>query len=159
MKTLVISSLLISLLSSPFIEKAISNFNDKSFFIPVRLKCNNLTKDFVIENDDLYWFLKKSKGFNKEKYASFMKNTLAKDKVIKVDHVDSYFKEVKTNELISENAKKGLDYFVKVYFDEYGVLKNDIPIEERTAVIKKMFELEALCLVDDETGYIYIDRD
>ncbi len=157
MKIFLITALLVSNVSISFIEKALNNFDEKSFFISISVKTKN-TNCFVIENDDLFWCLKKEKGFDKEEYVSFMKTLLSNGKTLKLKSINSDFKELRKSESVDENAKKGKDHFIKTYFDENRVIKDNVELIERSAIIQKLFEFEVSCLIDDETGYLYISK-
>lgn len=70
-------------------------------------------------------------------------------------------KTVKTIPKISSveaNAKKGADEFIKIYFDNGKTLKDGIIVDERTAIIQKLFEWEISSKIDDETGYLVMSR-
>ncbi|MNU74913.1 hypothetical protein D3C71_644260 [compost metagenome] len=146
--------------SSDFVSKVLNNFDEKSFFvsISIKLESNDFPQKIVIENDDLYRYLSKQQQLNTKKYTSLISKKLIRNKELKLKSLNSDFKEVFEFEDINENAKKGKDHFVKTYFTESGVIKDGIELRKRPAIIQKLFEFEMLCLIDDETGYLYISN-
>ncbi len=109
------------------LDRALSDFRDHSYFISLRIKIksSNTTKQLIIENDDLYRYLKKYEKLNTETYASMLRKKLVSGKILKLKEVNSDFKEVVNLDTVNENAKKGKDHFFKTYFTESGVIKKE----------------------------------
>ena len=142
-------------------DRALSDFRDNSFFVSVTIevKSSNTTKQYIVENDDLYRFLKRYEELNTKTYVSYMKKKMVGHKVLKLKELNSDFVEVVNLNNVNENAKKGKDHFFTTYFTESGVIKKGIDEKEKFAIIQKLFEFNVLSSMDDESGYLCIDRE
>ncbi|GHN02379.1 hypothetical protein WSM22_38680 [Cytophagales bacterium WSM2-2] len=144
-----------SLTNSTFIDKITSDFRRNSFFISVKAIDGT---NYVIENDDLYYFLQKQKSIGKEQYRKEIKEKLIKGSSIEISNPNSNFIKVVNVSTVEASAKKGIDEFIKTYFNKGKVLKAGITNNERTAIIQKLFVWEIASKIDDETGYLVISR-
>ena len=74
--------LLVLLICSPtntfqkndFYDIILNNFNENSYYLTFKVESSNYNGDIVIENDDLYYYLQKSKKISKRKYIEYLKN-------------------------------------------------------------------------------------
>jgi hypothetical protein len=68
------------------------------------------------------------------------------------------FIKVQSSKKIDNNFKKGLNNFIKNYFNNGNVLKNKVTDEEQNYIVKLLFENEIATFIDDETGYLLIKK-
>lgn len=143
-----------------FIEKILNDFRTNSKFLALNIKSLNYNGLVIIENDDLCLFFQMTYNKEKKDYKSFIKNCMNKKTVLDLGshNLDKWnFIRVKKNKKVSNNLKKGLDEFIKVYFDENFVEKGNIRDNERIYIIKILFDNRISCHIDDETGLLLID--
>ena len=62
--------------NSSFHNKVLNDFDTTSYFIALDIKSPSYNGRTIIENNNLYLFLNKTKGLNKRRYLSFMERTL-----------------------------------------------------------------------------------
>lgn len=145
-------------LDLPFYNKVLNDFDSSSYFIALNLKSPDFEGRVIIENNNLYRFLNKTKGFNKDKYISFMKKTLAHQRTLKTEEkdIDSWkFIKVKDIESVMQIADRGKDNFVAYYFN--GILLNyGITEDEQNAIINQLFYWEYPAKIDKLTGSLII---
>lgn len=163
MKGILISFIIVAVFASDkvdYLDKALSDFKEKSCFIVVKIKQakSSTAKTYIIENDDLFLFQNKKKTMNKDDYTSYMKRKIKNNKSMTFKSLSQDFIEVIESEVIESDAQIGLDHFVKTYFDSSGVLKNNSTAKENALIVKKMFDWGVLCSIDDETGYWYMHK-
>ncbi len=163
MKGILISYIMVVLFATDkldYLDEALSDFKEKSCFIVVKVKLakSSTTKTYIIENDDLYLFLNEKKTKKEADYTSYMRRKIENNKPLKLKSLSRDFREVIESDVIESDAQKGLDHFVKTYFDSSGVLKNNSTAQENALIIKKMFDWGVLCSIDDETGYWYMHK-
>ncbi len=60
-----------------FYDKVLSDFNAHSYYVAVDIRTPSYTGCAIIENNNLYSFLNKTEGYDKIRYQSLMKRTLA----------------------------------------------------------------------------------
>jgi hypothetical protein len=142
----------------PFYDKVLNDFDSTSYFIALDLKSPYYKGRVIIENNNLYLFLNKTEGFNKDRYVSFMKRILAHHKALKTEEKDIVkWKFIKVEELESvvQIANRGKDNFVAYYFN--GILLNyGIPEKEQNAIINQLFYWEYPAKIDKLTGNLVI---
>lgn len=141
-----------------FFEKVSNDFDRYSFFVSIQLNKSDSKNVFIIENDDLYNFMQSVQNLSKEQYQNMIKDKLKNNLPLVIQSPSSYFIKVPNVPSVDVNAKKGIDDFIKTYFDNGKVLKDGITDDERTAIIQKLFEWEIPSKIDDETGYLVIFR-
>ena len=142
----------------PFYNKVLNDFETDSYFIALNVKSSSYKGRIITENNNLFNYLKKVKGLDKDSYLLFMKRTLAHNKVLKIDSRDFSvwnFKKVREVAAVVYNANKGRDSFVAHYFN--GTMLNyGITDEERYAVINQLFYWEYPVKIDKITGNLII---
>ena len=103
-----------------FYDIILNNFNENSYYLTFKVESSNYNGDIVIENDDLYYYLQKSKKISKRKYIEYLKKHLENKLPIKLNGdiflTENFIKLIK-NSTIDEDANKGLDFFLTKYFD------------------------------------------
>lgn len=128
-------------LDRPFYDKVLNDFDSCSYFIALNIKSSSFKGRTIIENNNLYRFLNKTRGFSKERYKSFMKRMLIHNKVLKINDKDFpvwNFIKVYESDNVLENANLGRDKFVEHYFN--GVVMNyGLTEAERNAVVNQLF--------------------
>ena len=75
----------------------------------------------------------------------------------KLDFEEWNFIKVGSEAQIDENVEKGMEQYIKIYFDG-KVLKDGISDVQRAVIINQLFEWKIACNIDDETGYLVISR-
>lgn len=143
-----------------FLDKVLNNFDRYSYFIAIDLKSSAYNGRVVIENDDLYYYFEQIKQLDKAAYKNFITNQLQSKEPLNIQNADLVrwnFVKVPIVPSITKNAEKGVDEFIKTYFDG-RVLKDGITDDERTVIINQLFEWEIPSNIDDETGYLVISR-
>ncbi len=142
----------------PFYNKVLNDFDSTSYFISLNIKSPSYKGRAIIENKDLYSFLHKTRGYDKNRYLSFMKRTLAHYRALKIndEDIDAWnFKKVYLVESVLRNANNGKNNFVTYYFTG-TVLKYGIPERERNAIIDQLFYWEYPAKIDKVTGNLII---
>lgn len=143
-----------------FYQKVINDFDRYSYFISIELHTSNYNGKVIIENDDLYNYLQQTHKIDKEKYKTMIKEKLLNHLSLELSNNNqsqSNFIKVPEIESVNTIAKKGIDEFIKTYFDG-KVLKDGVTDDERTVIIQKLFEWEVASKIDDETGYLILNR-
>ena len=141
-----------------FINKVLNDFDKYSYFLVIEVKTLKTTESYIIQNHNLFNYLKNTKKISKENYINIMKDKLTKKTPLIIDNPNSNFIKISKNENVESNAKKGLAEFIKTYFDNEKVLKENIVEVEKIAIIQKLFEWKVPCKIDDETGYLIISK-
>jgi hypothetical protein len=145
---------------SIFYDKLLNDFDRYSWFITIEIKSSEYNGKVIIENDDLFYCLNQTQKLDKEQYKKIIKEKLENNSsiVIGKESLTKWnFVKVPTIERVNQNAKKGVDEFIKIYFDG-KVLRDDIADDDRTVVIQKLFEWGVPSKIDDETGYLILSR-
>lgn len=136
-----------------FLDKITNDFERYSFYIYLK---SVKGESYIIENDDLYYYLQKQNAIDKEQYKKEVKAKLIGGSIFEI--VNPNFIRVPNVPSVEANTKKGVDEFIKNYFDNGKTLKDGITDDERTVIIQKLFEWEIASKIDDETGYLVISR-
>ncbi|MDR2037079.1 MAG: hypothetical protein LBQ60_04070 [Bacteroidales bacterium] len=141
-----------------FIKKIISDFDRYSFFVSIEVESPEYRGRVIIENDDLYHYYNQTQNIDKKKYQEIMHRMLQKELTLKIKNEDfnrfNFFKVLNDATIIA-NTQKGVDNFIKVYFNG-RVLKDDITDNERYAIINQLYHFNVLSKIDDETGYLVL---
>jgi hypothetical protein len=141
-------------INSQFYNTVLNDFDTSSYFIAFDIKSPTYRGHTIIENNNLYLFLHKTKGFNKERYKSFMKRILIHHKALRIEEKDLYvwkFRKVHDLESVIKIANRGRDNFVAYYFNG-KVLNYGLTDKERDAVISQLFYWEFPAKIDKLTG-------
>jgi hypothetical protein len=144
--------------NSSFYNKVLNDFDTTSYFIAVDIKSPFYKGRTIIENNNLYMYLHKTKGFDKVKYIYFMKRTLRHHRVLKItdrDIIDWKFIKVTELESVIHNADHGRDNFVANYFNG-TVLNFGITDIEQNAIINQLFYWDIPAKIDRLTGDLII---
>ena len=141
-------------------DKALDDMRKNSYFITLNIQSSNYTGRVIIENLELYYYFKQTKGYSVESYKDFMTKNLSNKEILRLDNIDLNkwgFIKSPDNNRVNKYATKGLEEFIKQYFEK-KVIKKRVNDTERNAVISKLFELGVLAYVDDESGCLVITR-
>jgi hypothetical protein len=144
--------------NSPFYNKVLNDFDTTSYFIAVDIKSPFYKGRTIIENNNLYMYLHKTKGFDKVKYIYFLKRTLRHHRALKItdqDIADLKFIKVTELEGVLHIANGGRDNFVAHYFNG-TVLNSGISYIEQNAVIDQLFYWEIPVKIDKLSGELII---
>jgi hypothetical protein len=74
--------------NSNFYDKVINDFRDDCYFLSIKSE-NKVT--YIVENDDLYYYLQKQKAIDKEQYIKKIKEKLINKSTIEIDNPNSNF--------------------------------------------------------------------
>jgi len=145
-------------MNSPFYNKVLSDFDTTSYFIALDIKSPYYKGRSIIENNNLYLYLHKTKGFDKERYETFMKRMLGHHRALKIedkDLSDWKFIKVYDSESVIRNADQGRDNFVAHYFD--GIILNyGFTEKEQNAIINQLFYWEIPAKFEKLSGDLII---
>lgn len=136
------------------IERVINDFDLHSCFLSFKIKNNT----YIIENDDLYYqYFYIEKKYNKRHYKRKIRKVFKKNSVLDIDTIIPNFIQVPHIESVENNANKGVDEFIKIYFNG-NVIKKEVTSDEEIVIIQKLFEWKIACKRDCETGVIYFSE-
>lgn len=144
--------------NSSFYDTVLNDFDTTSYFIGLDIKSPTYKGHAIIENNNLYLFLQKTKGFDKERYKSFMKSILTHHRALRIEDKNFYvwkFIKVYDLESVIKIADKGKNKFVAYYING-TVLNYGITEKEQNAVIYQLFYWEFPARKDKLTGDIII---
>jgi hypothetical protein len=144
-----------------FLDKVLNDFNPRhSWFLVIDVKSSHYNGPVVIENAQLFWFYNQTKKLNEKEYQAFAKEKLKTNAPFDIGSANlSQWDFLKAPEInsVNQNARKGVDGFIKTYFDDY-MIKAGVSENEKRAIIRKLFEWKIACVTDDESGYLVISR-
>jgi hypothetical protein len=147
--------------SNSFIEKIIDDFKSNSNYLAVNIKTNNYKGIAIVENDDLFTYYQISQKGSKEEYKSFIREILVKKSYLDMSNesIEKWgFIKVNESKKIKCKLEKGLNKFIKTYFNEDLTEKGNMSEEEKAYVIKILFDNMRSCYVDDETGLLILNE-
>jgi hypothetical protein len=144
--------------NTAFYDKILSDFDTNSYFVALDIKSSSYKGRVIIENNNLFQYLNKTKGLTREKYQSFMRRILVHHKVLKIDNKDFFASNfIKVSEVasVTQIANHGVNYFVANYFN--GVVLNyGIPENERNAIINQLFYWDYPSKIETQSGNLII---
>lgn len=141
-----------------FFNKVTSDFSRNSYFIVV--KAENKGVEYLIDNDDLFYFFHQTKGFDKASYQKYILPILQFNKSITISDTDiSKFGFVKLtrNEYIQAESVKGRDFFTKRFF-KGKILKDGLSVDERNNIVQVLYKWQIAARIDDESGYLTMSK-
>lgn len=142
-----------------FYEKILNDFDSNSRYVLINVKSSNNEDNLIIQNDDFFYFLNQKQHLNKNEYKLFVEKKLKGSMTFDLMTSDLNkwgFIKVPIIKKIEINSKKGIEKFIKLYFDSNKVLKDGISDDERAAIIMILFKHQIPTYIDDETGYLVI---
>jgi hypothetical protein len=144
--------------NSSFYNKVLNDFDSTSYFIAVDIKSPYYKGHTIIENNNLYGYLHKTKGFDKEKYINYMKRALRHHRALKIadkDIFDWKFIKVRELESVINSANRGPDNFISNYFNG-TVLNSGYTEAEQNAIISQLFYWKVPAKIDKLTSDLII---
>ena len=140
-----------------FYNAVLCELSMHSIYIVVNVESSDYTGKATIENESLYSFFYKTRGFDEKQYRSYVRKVLTDNTKIHLENTDLdkwFFKKTKIIESVENNAKKGKEIFISQYFTN-RLIKKDINEEVENAVITKLFEWKIATQTDDESGMLF----
>lgn len=141
-----------------FYSRVLNDFDSTSYFIALDIKSPSYRGRAIIENDNLYRFLNKTRGYDKGKYISYMKRILMHNRKLKIKDKDfdlwSFMKVFEIEKVVLA-ANRGRDNFIANYFNG-SLLNYGISDEERNAIINQLFYWGVPARFDPITGNLVI---
>jgi hypothetical protein len=144
---------------SSFFDKLLNDFSRNSSFVLVKIVLENKGINYLIENDDLFYFFNQAKGLNRTQYQKFMMSILKSNQSINISRKDISkfgFLKVIANADVRAKFSKGKDSFVKYYFKE-KVLKDGFTEEVKNNIVQALFYWQIVTRIDGESGVLIID--
>jgi hypothetical protein len=143
-----------------FFNKMLGDFNKHSYFIAIDIRSDEYRGRVIVENNDLYTFLNKTRGWDTQKYKYMIKKIIIHGRTLKIKNTASLsLKYIKVKEInkVYLNANKGADSFIKYYFNG-RVFKYDISVDEMNAVINQLFYWRIPIKIDDSADQFMLDE-
>ncbi len=156
--------------SQKFEDKVLSDFKcSQCFYIALDIKSDKYTGKSVIQNNELYFFLKKLKGLSKRKYKTYVKKLISSKTELRILNAEidetGYFLRVKGLPyrfwIVEESSKintfkyKDRNKFIKTYFDKDMRIK---PVDSKLqyGIVHKLFGWNIATKIQDTSGSIII---
>lgn len=143
-----------------FVDKIANDFSRNSYFIVLSVKLSEGITICLVENDELFYYFNKTKGYDESKYKKEVGAIIRENKILSITEADfsnfGFNKIVKTSKF-DEEVKKGKDFIVGKYFKN-RVIVDGVSDNERNTLIKLLFDWGITSRIDDETGYLIIDK-
>lgn len=143
-----------------FLNKIINDFSRNSYYIVVKVGDENKNIDYLIDNDDLFYYLHQTKGYDKATYQKYLRPILLTNKPIlisKADIVKFRFIKIIQNDNVLAQTSKGEDAFIKYFFNG-KILKDGISIEQRNNISQILYNWQIATRIDDETGFLILSK-
>jgi hypothetical protein len=144
--------------NAPFYTKVLSDFGSPSYFIALNIKSPSYEGRAIIENNNLFEFLHKTKGLSMKKYQAMMLKVLEHKRELKISDEDLnkwHFFKVSEPESVIMIANRGLNNFIAYYFN--GVALNwGVTDEEKYAIINQLFYWRVPARTDKVSGILMI---
>lgn len=141
-----------------FYDKVLNDFDTSSYFIALTVKASSYKGPAIVANNNLYAFLNKTRGFDKDKYKSYVEGILIHHRTLRIkdkDFLTWKIMKAKESEDVLRYANSGRDNFVDHYFN--GVILNyGIKEADRNAIIDQLFYWEYPAKFDKATGDLVI---
>jgi hypothetical protein len=142
-----------------FFHRIVNDFSRNSYFILLNINVSDTSSsEYLIENDDLFFFFHQTQGWSESDYKTKVLPFLAGKEKIKISKSDLdlyHFSSVKPSINIEKDSEQGKDFFVSKYFSN-RVLKESLSDEERNSIIKVLYSWKIASRLDDESGYLMI---
>jgi hypothetical protein len=155
----ILVSCLFLIQNDSFYEKVLNDFESDSRFILINVKSSEYDGSVIIKNDKFFYFLNQKQHLNENEYKLFVGKKLKGNLTFNLGATNLGkwdFIKVPKSKKVENNAKKGIEKFTKLYFDNNKVLKDGISDDERAVIIMILFKHQLSSYIDDETGYLVI---
>ncbi|WP_315814632.1 hypothetical protein [Paraflavitalea speifideaquila] len=136
-----------------------NDFSSNSYFVVLHVKLSEGVVISTIQNDDLFHYFNKTKGYDENRYKSEIGSMLKENKQLTITNADFLafgFTKVVDGPKIIREARKGKDIVLNKYFNSQ-VIKEGVSNDEKGVLIRVLFEWSIPASIDDETGYLVID--
>ncbi len=144
--------------NAPFYAKVLNDFDSTSYFIALNIESPSYKGRAIIENNNLFRFLHKTRGLSIKKYQSMMLKVLEHNSELRISGEDLnawHFIKVTEPESVIMIANQGRNNFVAYYFN--GVALNyGITDEEKYAIINQLFFWAIPAKTDKISGLLII---
>lgn len=144
-----------------FYNTALSDFRDHSYFLTVIVKTHDYQGKAIIENDNLFNYYNDTANLTSGQYIKIAYNNIANNTPIILSEKDLEkwrFIKVPSVKQVEDEASKNLDKFIRKYFNNKA-LKQGISESKKTAIIYQLYKQNILCNIDDESGYLILNRE
>ena len=155
---LLVSTLFIK--SSSFYDAVFNSFGRHSYYVGFDVSSPGYKGPVIIENSDLFEFISRTeKNITTTSYGAEMERFLKSELPLSIKDTTFFRRAIKVDvdSAVKENTLKGVDDFLKLYFNG-GVLKASVTDKERETIIYALFMVETACRIDDESGYLVYTR-
>jgi hypothetical protein len=142
-----------------FITKIMSDFSSNSSFVVLNVKLPGGMSTSIIENDDLFYYFYKAKGYDESKYQSEIGSIIKQEKYLDMTNADFLtfgFTKVIVPRKIIADARKGKDMVLNKYFKNH-VIKDEVTDDEKGALIRLLFDWSIPTSIDTKSGYLVIN--
>lgn len=143
-----------------FSDKITNDFSRNSYFIVLNVRLPEGIVQTLIENDELFYYFNKTKGYDKSKYKEVVQSIIKQSQVLNIPETDfspfGFIKIIKVPKL-NEEIEKGKGFILAKYFKN-GVIVDGVSDDERNTLIKLLFDWNIPSKIDNETGYLIIDK-
>ncbi len=146
--------------NSEFVNKIANDFSRNSYFIVLNVKMPKEEVTSIIENDDLYYFFHKTRGYNESKYKKDIIHIIRESKKLNITETYFFnfgFIRINNQSKIYDEIKKGKDFIIGKYFRNHVII-DGLSDEDRGVLIKFLFDWGIASRIDDETGYLVLTR-
>lgn len=144
--------------NSTFYNKILNDFDTNSYFLALDIRSSSYKGHVIITNNNLYLFLHKTKGLNKERYKSLMKAILVHHRALRIDNKNIAkwnFIKFSEQESVLKIANRGENRFIAHFFNGKA-LKYGITREEQYAIINQLYYWDVPAKIDKISGELLI---
>jgi len=149
-----------------FLKESLKNFSTAPSYLIVKVKSPSYEGEVAIESVDFAYFYEKIKGDTlKWEYlidSAYQDIKQGKYFIISDEDLEiknGYFEKIIVNETVLNNSKKGIDFFIRTYFDDRG---NLIPRSSQKepydfyTIVKVLFDAGIKSGIGCEYSFFYI---
>ena len=145
---------------STFVNKILNNFSRNSYFIVIKVKSEKNVELYLVTNYDLFFYFKQTRGFAEKEYKKYMTLFLFENYSLNITNqqLKKYkFEKFEFDKAVIENSKRGKEYFLRRYFNNYTI-KTGVSPAEKLNIIKVLYEWHLPSRIDDESGFLVINE-
>lgn len=149
-----------ALMSCNEYQKVIKDFGLHSYYIAINVVYDNRIIPIVLENSDFYTLIK-GDSLSEKEYIHMLEHIADKmepyeiNNVVLANKLEEYKVDIHGN-LFKEYANINERNLIELFFNENGVQRKNINIEQKKILIHLLFKKNIFVKVDDETGLLYI---
>src|SRR5688572_269196 len=93
-----------------FIERVTDDFSRSSYYILINIKSGSKTDQYLMENDDFFYYFHQQKGYTEKQYQEFIRSIIGDKRTLTVsnDDIKKYgFIAVRPSDKLTNEIKKG----------------------------------------------------